>query len=83
MSLAAAKKGMSAAGFAEANSANIAPADDLLAISRNTSQELPKMLFAYKEVIMDRFRGRISQAIDLSLTSDAKQIRCGVAIWLR
>ena len=31
------------------------------------------MLFAYKEVIMDRFRGQVSRAIDLSLTSDAKK----------
>ena len=73
MSLVAAKKIMSAAGLAEASSANIAPADDLPAISQNTSQEFPKMLFACKEVIMDRFRWRISQAIDLSLTSDAKK----------
>ena len=62
---------MSAAGFADAISADIAPKDDLLAISRQTSQELPKMLFVYKEVIMGRFPGRISQAIDLSLTFDA------------
>ena len=73
MLLTVTKKGMSAAGFADARSADIAPTDDLLAISKQTSQELPKMLFVYNEVIMHRFRGRISQAIDLSLTSDAKK----------
>ena len=73
MSLIAAKKGMSAAGFAAASSTDIAPKDDLLAIPRQTSQEFPKMLFVYKEVIMDRFRGRISQAIDLFLTSGANK----------
>ena len=73
MSLIAAKQGMSSAGFADASPADIAPNDDLLAISRQTSQELPKMLFVYEEVIMDRFRGKIIQAIDLSFTSDSKK----------
>ena len=83
LSLVAAKKGMSASGFAGASSATIAPSDDLKPESVRTSQEFQKMLFVYKEVIMDRFRGRIARAIDLSLTSDAKKARCGLAILLR
>ena len=73
LSLAAAKQGMSASGFAGASSATIAPSDDLKLESVRTSQEFQKMLFVYKEVIMDRFRGRIARAIDLSLTCDAKR----------
>ena len=77
MALVASKKGMSARCYSAASKADIAPEEgencSLSALGCGDHNELPKMLFAYKEVIMDRFREQVSRAIDLSLTSDAKK----------
>ena len=40
------------------------------------NQELPKLLYIWHEVIMDRMRACISEAIDLAITSDAKKPAC-------
>ena len=37
------------------------------------SQEFQKLVFAQKEVIMDRMRGNVAKSIDIAITSDTKK----------